>query len=104
QPELCSPACPWSIRGLRPMRIVICANAAWNLHNFRSGLIRALREHGIEIVAVAPPDARHGPLLERLGCRFEALPMDSKGTSPTGDALLTWRFLNLLRRLRPDAF
>jgi hypothetical protein len=86
------------------MRVVICANTAWNLHNFRAGLIRALIARGIEVVAVAPPDGEYGPLLEKLGCRFEPLPMDNKGTSPLADARLMLRFLSLFRRLKPDHF
>jgi glycosyltransferase involved in cell wall biosynthesis len=86
------------------MRVVICANAAWNLYNFRAGLIRALLECGTEVFAVAPSDGRHEELLEQLGCRFEALPMDSKGTSPAGDSLLFLRYLRLFSRLRPDAY
>ena len=86
------------------MRVVICANTAWNLHNFRAGLIRALIARGMEVVAVAPPDSKHGPMLESLGCRFVPLPMDSKGTSPLGDLRLLLGFLGIFRRLKPDCF
>jgi glycosyltransferase involved in cell wall biosynthesis len=84
-------------------KIVIALNTAWNLVNFRAGLIRALVAHGYEVVAVAPPDA-YVARLSALGCRFVALPMDNGGTHPVRDALLLWRFVRLLMRERPDVY
>jgi len=84
-------------------KIVIALNTSWNLVNFRSGLIRALIDAGFEIVAVAPPDD-FVPQLRALGCRYEPMPMDNKGTHPGRDLLLFFRFLNLLRRERPNVF
>jgi len=88
---------------LRKGKIVIALNTAWNLVNFRAGLIRALVAKGYEVVAVAPND-EYAPRLAELGCRFVALPMDNKGTHPGRDLALFFRFLNLLRRERPDVF
>ncbi len=85
------------------MKVIIALNTAWNLVNFRAGLIRALVAEGYEVVAVAPND-EYAPRLAELGCRFVALPMDNKGTHPGRDFLLFFRFLNLLQRERPDVF
>jgi glycosyltransferase involved in cell wall biosynthesis len=85
------------------MKVIIALNTAWNLVNFRAGLIRALVAKGYEVVAVAPND-EYASRLAELGCRFVALPMDNKGTHPGRDLLLFFRFLNLLRRERPDVF
>jgi glycosyltransferase involved in cell wall biosynthesis len=85
------------------MKIMICLNTAWNLVNFRAGLIRALVAQGHEVVAVAPND-NYAPRLAEMGCRFVPLPMDNQGTHPGRDTLLLWRFLQLLRRERPDVY
>jgi glycosyltransferase involved in cell wall biosynthesis len=85
------------------MKIVICTNSAWNLVNFRSGLIRALVAQGHEVLAVSPND-EYASRLMGLGCRFIALPMDSQGANPGRDLLLLFRFLKLLHRERPDVF
>lgn len=85
------------------MRVVICANTAWNLWNFRRGLIRALLDAGIEVVAVAPAD-KYARALVEIGCRFEDMPMDSMGTSPVQDTRLLLRFRRLFREIRPDFF
>ena len=85
------------------MKVIIVLNTAWNLVNFRAGLIQALVAQGYEVVAVAPSD-EYSSRLSGLGCRFIALPMDNKGTHPGRDLLLFLRFLKLLRRERPDVF
>jgi glycosyltransferase involved in cell wall biosynthesis len=82
---------------------MIALNTAWNLVNFRSGLIRALVSNGYDVVAVAPAD-EYAPQLAALGCRFVPLPMDNKGTHPGRDLMLLWRFVGLMRKERPDVF
>ena len=85
------------------MKIIICLNTAWNLLNFRAGLIRALVAAGHEVVAVAPDD-KYAASLNALGCRFVPLHMENGGTNPVQDALLTWRFVRLFARERPDVY
>jgi glycosyltransferase involved in cell wall biosynthesis len=85
------------------MKVVICINTAWNLVNFRAGLIRTLVAQGYEVVAVAPVD-EYAPRLAELGCRYVPLHMDNGGTHPVHDASLLWRFWRLLRAEKPDVF
>ncbi len=84
-------------------KIVIASNTAWNLLNFRSGLIRAFQDAGYEVVAVAPQD-EYVPHLTAFGCRFVPLPMDNTGTHLGRDLLLFWRFHRLLNRERPTVY
>lgn len=84
-------------------KVMISLNTAWNLVNFRAGLIRSLVAAGYEVVAVAPPDD-YSPRLQALGCRFVPLPMDNKGTHPGRDMLLFWRFLRLMHQERPQVY
>lgn len=85
------------------MKIIICINTAWNLVNFRAGLIRALVANGHDVIAVAPTDA-YAPRLAALGCRFVPFPMDNGGTHPGRDVLLMYRFLRLFQLERPDVY
>lgn len=85
------------------MKILISLNTAWNLLNFRAGLIRTLTAEGYEVVAVAPYDD-HALQLPDLGCRYLPLEMDNQGTHPGRDALLFWRFLRLFMRERPNVY
>ena len=84
-------------------KLVLSANAAWNIANFRAGLIRGLQAAGWEVVAMAPRDA-HVARVEALGCRFVELPMHNTGTHPGRDLQLLWRYRRLLAVERPDAF
>jgi glycosyltransferase involved in cell wall biosynthesis len=81
-------------------KIVIALNTAWNLYNFRAGLIQALVVNGYEVVAVAPHD-QYAERLKEIGCRFVPLPMDNQGTHPGRDLILFCRFYYFLKRERP---
>jgi len=83
-------------------KVVIALNTAWNLVNFRAGLIRVLIAEGYEVVAVAPSDdySRH---VAASGCRYVPLPMDNHGVHPGRDLLLLFRYWRLLGKERPDA-
>ena len=83
------------------MKVLIALNSAWNLLNFRSGLIKALVSQGHQVVLAAPAD-EHVPALTALGASFVDLPMRSHGTNPLADLWLLWRFVRLLGSERPD--
>lgn len=87
-----------------PPLVVVCANQAWNLVNFRGDLIAALVAAGCRVVAAAPPDQEMQIRLEALGARFEPVPLDAKGLSPFRDLTTLWAIRRLLIRLRPDAW
>jgi glycosyltransferase involved in cell wall biosynthesis len=92
-----------TLRPLVDVKIIICINTAWNLVNFRSGLIQALVRDGYEVLAFAPHD-EYAHQLTSLGCRFVPLPMHNGGTHPGRDAILLWRFFWLFRKERPDVY
>lgn len=84
-------------------KVMIALNTAWNIYNYRAGLIRALLAAGYEVIAAAPPD-EYVPRLVELGCRFVPIQMDNQGTSILSDMALMWRFWRLLYRERPAVF
>jgi glycosyltransferase involved in cell wall biosynthesis len=84
-------------------KIVMSVNAAWNMHNFRSGLIKELIRQGYAVMAVTPED-EYVPRLKELGCSFIPMPMDNNGTHPGRDLYLLMRYVRVLRSLRPAAY
>lgn len=84
-------------------RVVLAINAAWNIANFRAGLIRGLQSDGWEVVAVAPRD-EHVARVEALGCRFVPIEMNAGGTNPLQDWRLYREFKRILKVEAPDAF
>lgn len=89
------------MRNLSKRKVFLVANSTWNIVNFRVGLVRALREQGYDVTAVAPQDHSAEPL-NALGCRHIAINFDRKSASVVGDALLLYRYWRLLRRERPS--
>ncbi|MGZ8941570.1 MAG: glycosyltransferase family 4 protein [Methylobacter sp.] len=84
-------------------KVIIAANTAWSVYNFRAGLIRTLTTEGYEVVVVAPTD-EYAIRLPELGCRFVPLAIDNKGTHVGRDLVLLLRFFSFLRKERPDVY
>ena len=81
--------------------IVLAANTAWNISNYRRGLIGALNHAGFEPVVVAPNDK--SVALASLGVRHMPVTIDRAGTNPVRDVRLAATYLYVLRHLRPAA-
>jgi glycosyltransferase involved in cell wall biosynthesis len=84
-------------------KIVISVNTAWNIHNFRSGLVKALARQGYDVMVMAPDDG-YSRRLAPLGCRFKMLTMDNNGTSPSRDLALLTKYWRVLQSVRPLAY
>lgn len=83
------------------MRVAIVINTAWNIYNFRMGLIDELIANKAEVYAIAPEDS-YGPLLVQKGCHYVPVEMDNTGTNPWKDMRLTRRLLKVYKEVRPD--
>ena len=83
------------------MKIGITINRSWNIYNFRKGLIEALIAAGHEVVAIAPKD-KYSARLEALGCRYEAIEMSNKGSSPIKDIGLIYDLFRVYKKANLD--
>ncbi len=83
------------------MKVLIALNSAWNLLNFRSGLIGALVAEGHDVVAVSPDDGYRSQL-DLLGCRFHPVSMQTQGVNPVQDLNLLLQYVGIIRREKPD--
>jgi glycosyltransferase involved in cell wall biosynthesis len=83
------------------VKILITANSAWNLFNFRHGLITTLITAGHEVTACSPKD-EYVQKLQQLGCEFVELPMDNRGINPVRDLWLILQFIFLFYRIKPN--
>lgn len=84
-------------------KIVMSVNTAWNVHNFRAGLVRALSRQGYDVMVMAPDDA-YSRRLAPLGCRFKMLSMDNNGTSPGRDLALLVKYWRVFQSVRPFVY
>lgn len=83
-----------------PKHIAITANTSWYLYNFRSNLIKTFIAEGHQVTAIAPID-EYSKKLEMLGCCFENIAIDQRGTNPVTDFFCCVKFYRLYMLLRP---
>lgn len=84
------------------IHVLLCANDLWNVANFRLGLVQALEAGGYRVSIAAPPDPGWTERLRAPDRAVFPLPMRKEGLSPWQEVLLLARFVQLLRRERPD--
>lgn len=81
-------------------KVVIAVNTAWNIYNFRIGIIHELINNGYEVIALAPQD-EYAEKLKEVGCRFQHISIDSKGVNPVKDLFLFLRYVMIFINTRP---
>lgn len=82
------------------MKIAIVINTAWNIYNFRMGLVDYLQQQGMEVVAIAPEDDFSEKLAEKIA--YFPIRMEQKGTNPLSDLFLMYRLYRLYKKVSPD--
>ena len=83
------------------MKILLFANTAWYLFNFRRSLAEVLRAQGHEVILASPPDP-YGEKLRALGFRWEPVPMERRSINPWRELSLILWLARLMRRERLD--
>ena len=83
-------------------RIVLAANSAWHVANFRPQLIRALTSRGYQVIVAAPADG--DGRLAALGVRQVEIDLSRSGLNPIADLRLLAAYGRILKRERPLAF
>ncbi|MDU8944952.1 glycosyltransferase family 4 protein [Ovoidimarina sediminis] len=83
------------------MKILLTANASWNLAHFRKPVIEALKAEGHDLVALAPEDEGVVALAGHE-VPHRSIAIDSKGTSPLSDMLLIRAYRRALQEEAPD--
>lgn len=84
------------------MRIGIVINKAWNIYNFRMGLVKDLLSKGHQVVAIAPDDIYSSYLVSE-GCEFIDVKMDNKGANPLTDMKLAYKLYQAYKAAKLDA-
>lgn len=85
----------------RSPKLLLFANTAWYLYNFRLPLARAARARGADVVFVSPPGA-YGKELEAAGFRWIPVPMSRRGSNPLRELNAVLGLVRLYRGERPD--
>ncbi|HEY4294121.1 glycosyltransferase family 4 protein [Luteibacter sp.] len=83
------------------MKIMLFANTAWYLYNFRLGTAIRLRELGHDVLLASPSDP-YASRFERHGLRWREVPMCRGRVDPLREARTVRAIVAALRDERPD--
>ncbi|MFM5366360.1 glycosyltransferase family 4 protein [Aeromonas veronii] len=86
---------------MKQKKIILVANTAWSMFNFRHGLLIRLINDGYQLTIIAPRD-EFSDKLRGIGCAVVDLPMEAKGTNPLQDLKLIYTLYRLYRQILPD--
>ncbi|MBA7540052.1 N,N'-diacetylbacillosaminyl-diphospho-undecaprenol alpha-1,3-N-acetylgalactosaminyltransferase [subsurface metagenome] len=84
---------------LRNNLIIITANTAWSIYNFRKKLINSLKHTGYKVVAVAPEDE----YADSIPCEYIPVEINRRGTNPLEDIQFYFNLRKIYKRLKPFA-
>ncbi len=83
-------------------RILILSNIDGGLYNFRRELMKRLCDDGNEVFCAFSFGEKR-ELIEKLGCKCINVPVSRRGTNPIQDLILLFKYIKLIRKLKPDA-
>jgi len=82
--------------------IAFLANTSFNLYNFRLPLMKALKEKGYKVYAIAPKDS-YTPLLEKEGFPYvEIKKLENKSRNPIKDFFFFKEIFQIYRNIKPS--
>ena len=84
------------------MRILILTNSDSGLYQFRKELIEELLRQNNEVF-IASPGAEYISTFERMGCVFFSMEFNRHGTNPFADLGQVITYVNLIKRIHPNA-
>lgn len=88
--------------GTKKLKIGIVLNTAWNIYNFRLGLVKAFLAAGHEVFAIAPVD----DFVEKIkatGCHFvPVVHLSRKGVNPVQDLKFTYELYKIYKNKQLD--
>lgn len=85
-----------------PFRLLFLMNEALFFTTHRLPIALEAQARGVEVHVAAPFDAAPVEKIRSLGFTYHDIPLARGGRNPLGDLRLLWRFVGLIRRLRPD--
>jgi len=85
------------------VKVLVFSSLAYSLINFRGDLLKAMIDNGHTVIACAPDrDQQSENKLTAMGVEFRCTPMQRTGTNILSDIGLVLKYVDLVRRERPD--
>lgn len=86
---------------IKNKKIILVANTAWSMFNFRHGVLRQLLNDDHQLTVIVPPDD-FSDKLRSMGCTVIDLDMSAKGTNLIEDIKLINTLYRHYRNIEPD--
>ena len=88
---------------LKKIKVALVLNTAWNIYNFRMGILESFAEQGAELIVIAPSDSYVELIKAKVKCRFISLKkLDRCGTNIWKDAALLFELYQIYKREQID--
>lgn len=84
-----------------PFHVVLSANSAFNIVNYRKGIITELIRRGNRVTVISPAD-QYVTEIRAMGCNYIELKFDPFSTSLIKEILLFKKILRILKKLKPQ--
>ena len=82
-------------------KVFVISRCAWTLYNFRSGLLKYLKQIGLQVQGGGASGDGFEPKIKALGINFKSLPIDKKSLNPIADVHFLITMYRWYKRERP---
>lgn len=82
-------------------KLVCSGNTAWGMYNFRGKVLEHFAKTW-DVTVIVPHDDIFSKKIQDLGCEVIDIDIQSKGRNPLADIWLTIRYIQILRKIKPD--
>ena len=85
-------------------KVLILGNSKLTVFGFRGELIEKLVKQQYEVVTAFPngPFGEGTKISQKYGCKFIEIEMDRRGTNPFGDLKLLKKYVDIIKKEKPD--
>lgn len=83
------------------MHLIVTANSAWNIINFRKPIIESFLQQGYKVSVIAPPDHAVKKITD-MGCDYYSIKMNRSGMNPINELLFFLTLKKFFKEIKPD--
>jgi glycosyltransferase involved in cell wall biosynthesis len=84
------------------LKVILFANTAWYLYNFRLPLAQALLDQGYQVVLLSPGEQPYQQILQENGFQCLTIHMQRRNLNPLAEIQTLWQIFQMYRREEPD--
>jgi glycosyltransferase involved in cell wall biosynthesis len=84
------------------LKVILFANTAWYLYNFRLPLAQALVDQGYQVVLLSPGEQPYQQLLQENGFQCLTIHMQRRRLNPFAEIQTLWQIFQMYQREEPD--